>query len=173
MRNKILPSNAEIVVKKSKFIKNQFGILVKKSIKKGQSIFTVKGPIKNKPTKYSFSFSLTEHIEPKRNDGSSDFGHYLNHSCDPNTKLKQAFSKIKNPYIKVIARRNIWVGEELTFDYASWEYRITADKVKCRCGSKICRRVLCGFKDLPENFVQKYKKEGMIPKYLLDLRKKM
>ncbi|MEI8233320.1 MAG: SET domain-containing protein-lysine N-methyltransferase [Verrucomicrobiota bacterium] len=162
--------NENVAVRKSLILHRQLGVISKKAFKKDATIFSIQGPVKEEPTKYSFSVGLDEHIEPERNDGSFDFGHYLNHSCNPNTKIKVVRYKGRLPYLKVVARRNIKAGEELTFDYASLEYVITLKNVKCQCKDASCRKYMCGFRDLPENFVKKYIKERMIPKHLLDMR---
>jgi len=73
-----------------------------------------------------------------------DLDYFINHSCDSNTWMKDAYT--------LVARRDIEVGEEITADYALWE----ADpdfisKWECHCGSPICRHKVTG-KDwqLPE-----------------------
>lgn len=167
----ILPETGKVIVKDSKLLKNQLGVIAKKNFRKSDLLFVVKGPVKSKPTKYSFSIGLNKHIEPKRNNGSSDIGHYLNHSCNPNSIIKIINNGAKTPYIKVLARRNIKAGEELTFDYASLEYDITADKTKCGCKEKNCRKIMHGFKDLSTNIVERYKREGIIPEYLLKIKR--
>ncbi len=164
----ILPETDEFIVKKSGFLENQFGVFTKKAFKKNQRLFFVKGPVKSKPSIYSFSAGLNEHIEPQNEDGDFDFGHYTNHSCNPNTIVKIVRSS-NVPYIKIIARKNIKKGEELTFDYASLEYDTVAHSV-CRCNAKNCRGIMHGFKDLPKKVSKKYESEGMIPKYLLKMR---
>ena len=167
---KRLPETDGLVVKESTFVPGELGVITKRDYKKGELLFKVEGPIQPHPTKYSFSYSLTQHIEPQREDGVSDFGHYLNHSCDPDVIVRPVHDDTA-PYIAVIARRDITAGEELAFDYASLEYEVTipADAV-CKCGSPLCRGAICGFKDLPSDIVEKYKAEGLIPDYLLELR---
>lgn len=71
-------------------------------------------------------------------------GYFINHSCDPNAWMIDAFTHV--------ARREIKKGEEITTDYALME----ADenyvaKWSCRCNSPLCRRKFTG-KDwrLPE-----------------------
>ena len=166
---KELPETKELVVKGGSFLENQLGVFTKKTFKKNQELFLVKGPINSKPSIYSFSLDLNQHIEPKNEKGDFDFGHYTNHSCNPNTIIKIASDNNKIPYIKVIARRNIKLNEELTFDYASLEYATVANSI-CKCCAKNCRGVIHGFKDLPKNIAKKYEKEGMIPKYLLHIK---
>ena len=77
-------------------------------------------------------------------DRGDDLTYFINHSCDPNVWMKNAFT--------LIARRDIQPGEELTADYILWE----ADenyvaKWDCNCGSPLCRKKITG-KDwrLPE-----------------------
>jgi SET domain-containing protein len=173
MRNKTsaktLPKTRNLVVKKSSFLEDQLGVFAKKPFKKNKKLFLVKGPINPKPSIYSFSIGLNQHIEPKNDKGDFDFGHYTNHSCDPNTVIRIINKKGTTPYIKVIARKNIKKGEELTFDYASLEYVTLANSI-CKCHTKNCRGIIHGFKELPSDIAKKYEKEGMIPQYLLDIK---
>jgi uncharacterized protein len=55
----------------------------------------------------------------------------INHACDPNLR-----SRIQQRHILYISRRIIQPGEELTVDY---RFSDKIDKVKCRCGSPLCR----------------------------------
>jgi len=71
---------------------------------------------------------------------------YINHSCNPNTFVKDK---------KDVALRDIKKGEEITSDYAvnsvdDWEFR-------CLCGSRNCRKKICGdFFKLPKKWQKKY-----------------
>ena len=155
-----------IIVKKSTFLEKQLGVITKREFKKGSVLFSVKGPVLSQSTKYSFSVDLDKHIDPLREDGSFDFGHFLNHSCDPNTIINVINNVVDKAFIEVVARRDIRAGEELTFDYASLEYE-TVTHIDCRCGTNACRGTVHGFKDLPKHIVEKYKEEGMISDHLL------
>lgn len=158
------PESDTLAVRRSSFLRRELGVFAKCAFGGGEVLFTVKGPIIPRPTVYSFSVGLDRHIDPRREDGSYDFGHYINHSCDPNT-----FTRIvdgDHPFIEVIARRNIKAGEELTFDYASLE-RETVTKTKCKCLKGNCRGSIHGYKDLPDDIAKRYREEGMIPKHLL------
>lgn len=55
----------------------------------------------------------------------------INHSCDPNL-----FTVIRSGHILYMSKRAIRAGEELTVDY---RFSDEIDKVKCKCGAKICR----------------------------------
>ena len=64
-------------------------------------------------------------------------GYFINHSCDPNTWMQDAFT--------LIARRDIQPGEELTADYAFWEADETyVSSWECQCHSPLCRKRVTG-----------------------------
>jgi SET domain-containing protein len=70
-------------------------------------------------------------------DRGEDDAYFINHSCDPNVWMSDAFT--------LVARRDISTGEELTADYALWEAR--EDYVSswdCHCGAKNCRGKVTG-----------------------------
>jgi SET domain-containing protein len=57
----------------------------------------------------------------------------INHSCDPNSWMSDAFT--------VVARRDIQVGEEIVIDYSLMLFNEPASSIMdCNCGSDICRR---------------------------------
>lgn len=62
-------------------------------------------------------------------------GDMVNHSCDPSCGMRGD--------IIVVARRDIAVGEELTFDYAMSDAS-DYDEFECRCGAAACRRLIRG-----------------------------
>jgi uncharacterized protein len=70
--------------------------------------------------------------------------YFVNHSCDPNLWMQDAFT--------LIARKDIQRGEEITADYALWEAdEGFVSQWACHCGSPRCRGKVTG-KDwqLPE-----------------------
>jgi uncharacterized protein len=72
---------------------------------------------------------------------------YLNHSCDPNLWFTNGWP--------LTARRDIDVGEELTFDYATGEtYPLHSE---CQCGLPDCRHHITGEEWKDESFREKYK----------------
>lgn len=89
--------------------------------------------------------------------------HFINHSCDPNLAVFAVWANCMDPNmprLALFAQRDIHVGEELTFDYASSktenpEGKTTASsdkevsvKNECRCGATNCRKIMFS---LPEN----------------------
>lgn len=75
---------------------------------------------------------------------------HLNHSCDPNSYLKTIGGELR-----VVARRSIRVGEEITLDYV-----INTDggsRWGCTCGADRCRGLLeASFFDLPRELKREY-----------------
>ena len=72
---------------------------------------------------------------------------YLNHSCEPNAGIKNN----KN----IVAMKFIKKGEEILIDYTM--NNIDAWTMKCKCGSKNCRRIISTFDKLDERTQIKYK----------------
>lgn len=65
----------------------------------------------------------------------TDEGNYMNHSCDPNVWHSGEL---------MVARRNIQLGEEVVYDYATCEIE-PPDAVilaECMCGAINCRHVI-------------------------------
>ena len=159
------------VVTESTFLEHEVGVVAMRSYTKGEMIFLVEGPITSQRSKYSFAIDLNRHIEPKQEKGGYNLGHYVNHSCDPTVVTVIVEKSGHKPYIEVIARRDIKKGEEITFDYATLEHEITLVNAICKCKTQKCRAIIQGFKDLPPEVFEEYKKEGIIAKYLLDINK--
>lgn len=172
MLQKVILGGEGVAVKASTFLENELGVIAIRNFKPGNLVFTIKGPISPNRTKYSFQFGSNEHIEPvNEKDGSSGLGHFLNHSCNPNVGIR-IIRRGENGFIQVVARKDIGKGEEVKADYASMEFETTVESLTCRCNSKRCRGELKGLKHLPQNIVNSYSKEGLIPPYLLKLYEK-
>jgi len=62
---------------------------------------------------------------------------YINHSCAPNSEIQ-----INRPTIHLVALRDIALGEEVTFDYATLYERPWS--MKCSCGTPSCRGTILG-----------------------------
>lgn len=61
----------------------------------------------------------------------------FNHSCEPNAGIKGQ--------ILLVAMRDIEIGEQITFDYATVLHKAQNVKhysMKCSCGSKMCRGIV-------------------------------
>jgi uncharacterized protein len=71
-------------------------------------------------------------ITPLLGLGAADL---INHSCDPTALLQGAQT--------LIARRDLEVGDEVTYDYATSDVNPHLG-FRCRCGSSVCRGVVSG-----------------------------
>lgn len=82
-------------------------------------------------------------------DRGNDTGYFVNHSCDANGWMQDAFT--------LIAKRDIKKDEEITADYVIWEW--DEDKIskwECKCWSAHCRKRITGkdyqIKDVQERY---------------------
>jgi hypothetical protein len=88
---------------------------------------------------------------------------FLNHSCEPNAGL---LVRRGVQILEVHALRPITGGEEVTIDYAAFEYEILFFD-HCLCGAPGCRGRITGYKDLPTDSRLAYGR--YVAEYLLDL----
>jgi SET domain-containing protein len=72
---------------------------------------------------------------------------YLNHSCDGNCGFDHGGD--------FVAIRNIYEGEEISYDYALAESN-PRFFMRCTCGSKSCRHVITGNDWKDETFIEKH-----------------
>jgi hypothetical protein len=77
----------------------------------------------------------------------SNPGYYINHSCNPNSGIRNS--------VKMVAMRDIKKGEEVTFDYSTSE---TEDGwyLICHCGEKNCRRIIKPYEFLSKELKLRY-----------------
>ena len=88
-------------------------------------------------------------------DDTPEPGDMINHSCDPTGGLLAGNL--------LVARRDIAVGEEITFDYATSDSS-DYDEFRCECGSVHCRGVITGEDWRKPELQERY--EGWFSPYL-------
>lgn len=134
------------------------GVFARSNIKKGELVASFDGK------KYDDDFEdwtkdLQTHTiqfaKTKWRD-SKGIARYINHSCDPNCGIKRLFD--------VVAMRDIKKGEQITWDYEMTE-KSDWFRMKCKCGSQLCRKVIGNYKNMPLDVRKRYK--GFISKWLL------
>ncbi len=136
------------------------GVFAQVKIKKGETIAAFDGVV------YDFDYEdwnndLYNHViqfEPRRWRDSKGIARLINHSCDPNCGIHNLF--------KIVAMRDIAPGEEVTWDYEMTENYMW--RMKCRCGSPLCRKTVGAYKNMPPATRKKYK--GYISDWLLKPR---
>lgn len=143
----------KVIVRKTKRHGN--GVFARTAIRKGETIAKFDGTI------YDFYSNWTNDLynhaiqfEKRRWRDSKGIARLINHSCDPNCGIRNLFT--------IVAMRNIAPGEEITWDYGmteNYEWRM-----KCTCGSPICRKTIGVYKTMPLAIRKKYK--GYISEWL-------
>jgi uncharacterized protein len=125
------------------------GVFADQAIRKGAVIAAFDGPIYDDQyepwTRDMYNHSIQ--FGPKIWRDSAGIARLINHSCDPNCGIKGLF--------KVVAMRKIEKGEQITWDYEMTEKNETW-KMKCKCGSPLCRRVIGHYKNMPRSIRKKY-----------------
>lgn len=140
--------NRKAVVRQTK--KFGRGVFANARIRKGEEIASFDGPF--------FDDDFDEWTDDLRNHAiqcgktmwrdSKGIARLINHSCDPNCGIKGRF--------KIVAMRDIEKGEHITWDYEMTE-RSTWWKMRCRCGSPLCRKKIGDFKNMPRAVRAKYR----------------
>ena len=77
------------------------GVILRKSVKKGEIVFVLSGRIFNQPTRESIHIGNNKHIY-------DEYGIFINHSFDPSVRIEN---------INVIALKDLHDGDEITFNY--------------------------------------------------------
>lgn len=140
--------------------KNKYGraVYAKRKIHKNEIVAVFDGPIYDDLFD-DWTDDLLNHaiqIGPALWRDSTGIARLINHSCEPNCGIKNL--------IQVVAMRTILPGEEIFWDYEMTE-KNPWWKMRCRCGSPLCRKVIGNYKNMPRAIRKKYK--GFISKWLL------
>jgi len=130
----------KVAIRKSKL--GGKGLFATEPTTKGKVVFVWGGKVMTKKAIKNGEYKKGTAVEigegkyfadpPNESPGKDD---YLNHSCEPNLWLKDE--------VTLIAKRDIAKGEELTADYGTWVSR-SYWKMKCDCGSSLCRGIITG-----------------------------
>ena len=114
--------------------KGMKGLFANEFIHKGGIIFILKGIHLPEPTRTSIRVrgQNVEHYE----------GGFMNHHCDPNAAVIEIEDVIQG---LVIAKKHIYKGEEITFDYETTEPKL-AHPFKCNCHGKLIK----GWNEFPK-----------------------
>ena len=77
------------------------------------------------------------------------FDAYMNHSCDANAYFPLVSRSAGTMAYDAIAHRDIVVGDEITCDYATFDYACNGHEIEvCQCGASNCRGQMLGFRSL-------------------------
>ncbi|MFN5755478.1 MAG: Mur ligase family protein, partial [Planctomycetia bacterium] len=123
------------------------GVCATRAILAGETILTTWGRTLAKRSRHSMQVSADTHILP---DGVTVL---FNHSCEPNCGVVIHAGEKR---LEVRAIKPIAAGEELTFDYETFEYEVQHLKGPCLCGAATCRGRVAGYKHLPADVKARY-----------------
>lgn len=113
-----------------------------RTIEEGEVVLRGWGPRVPRRTRHSFEVDLDVHIEIHNEI------EIINHSCQPNCGVLLPKGA---EVMEIVALRRIEEGEELTTDYATFEYHIEFMPGPCLCGTPACRGRVTGYRDLPRD----------------------
>jgi cyanophycin synthetase len=118
-----------------------------RAILASETILTTWGRKLAKRSRHSMQVAADTHILP---DGVTVL---FNHSCEPNCGV---VIRAGEKRLEVRALKPIAAGEELTFDYDTFEYEVEHLKGPCLCGAAKCRGRVAGYKHLPADVKARY-----------------
>lgn len=157
MRDKIKIAHARIGL----------GLIAAKSIRAGETISRVEGRVvhhrvlwRRQGTKFSANclrYGPETYLDP--GDG---LGRYLNHSCEPSAGLR----KINNRLF-LFAAKTIDSGSEITIDYSTTIGDDDIWTMRCKCGSRLCRKTIRNLGSLPPELKLSYLNGGLVPMYIV------
>jgi hypothetical protein len=135
---------------------NKFRSLVtKQAYKKGEVICEIPTEkVVDTANRYTVQIGRDRHTEVGKLSA-------LNHSCDPNVILD-------TEHLKMIARRDIEEGEELSFFYPSTEWEMDAPFI-CLCGASNCIHVVAGARFLPLSTLESHYLNRHIREMMIEL----
>ena len=135
---------------------NKFRSLVtKQAYKKGEVICGIPTEkVIDSANRYTVQIGRDRHTEVGKLSA-------LNHSCDPNVILD-------TEHLRMVARRDIEQGEELSFFYPSTEWEMDAPFI-CLCGSTSCIHVVAGARFLPLSTLENHYLNRHIRELMIEL----
>ena len=122
-------------------------VVAVRDIATGETVLKAWGPQAPRRSRHSMQVDVDTHILP---DGVMVL---VNHSCEPNCGVQ---IRPASREIEVRALRPIAAGEEITFDYNTFEYELDHGGSQCTCGAATCRGRVPGFKHVAAEVKARY-----------------
>ena len=122
-----------------------YGVFTTRAFAKGEVVVHADGVVYDEDAEFDDTYAL---VVPKDDDDPdaglvfldlADQTRWINHSCEPNTFVESTFDRATGELRAWwVARRDLEIGEELTYDYAF--IGIAAEP--CGCGVTGCRGLI-------------------------------
>jgi hypothetical protein len=122
-------------------------VVASRDIAAGETVLKSWGQQTPKRSRHSMQVDVDTHILP---DGVMVL---VNHSCEPNCGVQ---IRTASREIEVRALRKIAAGEEISFDYNTFEYELDHGGSRCTCGAATCRGLVPGFKHVAAEVKARY-----------------
>ena len=104
-----------------------------------------------------FRFGPETYLDP-----GDEPGRYLNHSCEPNARIRKL-----NNQLFLHAAGPIRAGSEILIDYSTLLGDDDIWTMRCDCGRGTCRKKIRHFGSLPRELKGRYLRSGMVPAYII------
>jgi uncharacterized protein len=133
------------------------GVFAKRDFRAGEFVLAFHGPVVGEEV--GRELSDTVQIAPDRYVDPIPPVKYVNHSCVPNTGLKNG--------IELHAIRPIKAGEQICFDYST----CMGEKywtMECECGCPECRGVVRDFEMIPSLYQHRYIQLQVVQDFLME-----
>lgn len=149
--------------------KNGMGLFANKDFKINEIITEIRGnlitcdvddDLDDKTRSNAIRFDNEEFISPE-----GEIGEFVNHSCNPNSKIVK-----KNKKLFFVAICPILENAEIVFDYSTIVAKDDIWTMKCKCGEKNCRKIVKKFNSLPKKLKNEYIESSVVPKYILRIK---
>jgi len=153
---------------KIKESKNGYGVFADKSFKTGVKVFQITGKlitcyedddIDDITRENTIRYDEERYLSP-----NGKIADYINHSCEPNSRVVKKGNKLF-----IVAILPIKKGEEVVFDYSTIIASDDSWTMRCNCGTKSCRGKVGQFVKLSKRIKEQYLANGMVPKYIQEV----
>lgn len=150
-------------------VRNGLGMVALKPLASGATVCRIKGEVVTAKTVWGywdrdvrlgencFRFDADHYLNPE-----GEIGAFANHSCNPNAGIVKTARGLLLRAIKPIA-----AGREITHDYSTLLGADDVWNMRCNCGSARCRQVVRNIRSLPGPLLQRYRRLGVIPDFIL------
>jgi SET domain-containing protein len=129
------------------------GVFARAPILSGERILTFSGPLLQRAQVFEEDYHLQVGADLYLG-ASGEADDYVNHSCEPNAGFRDGLA--------LVARRDIRVEEEITWDYSTAIDEEDFVGFTCYCGAAACRGAVRSFRHLDPD-IQEQLRDWLLP----------